>query len=44
MDDVELMHFMAELEIDEKKLEDMRNGGGEVVEASDDCESGACKI
>lgn len=41
MDDFDLMHF----EVDEKRLEEMRNGGGEVVEDSgDDCESGACKI
>ena len=44
MDDVELLHFLEEMKYDEKKLEEMRNGGGEVVEASDDCEGGACKI
>lgn len=43
MDDFELMHVL--LEMDESKIEAMRNGGGEVLEdTGDDCESGACKI
>ncbi|UVD42021.1 hypothetical protein KPN8_230 [Klebsiella phage KPN8] len=32
------------LEAVEEKVESLRDGGGEVVEASDECEGGACKI
>lgn len=27
-----------------EKVDELQSGGGEVVEASDDCEGGACKI
>lgn len=28
----------------EERVESMRDGGGEIVEASDECEGGGCKI
>lgn len=27
-----------------KRVEELRDAGGEVLEASDDCEGGACKL
>lgn len=40
--DLDLSHL--DLESAEAKVETMRDGGGEVVEPSDECEGGACKI
>lgn len=43
MDEMNL-DALDSLEVDEAVLEEKRNGGGEVLEASDECEGGACKI
>lgn len=34
----------VDFEAVDKRVEEMQAGGGEVLEASDECEGGACKI
>lgn len=37
-------NFFDNLEVDENRILEMQKGGGEVVEPSNVCESGACMI
>lgn len=36
--------FIPGLDEAQDRVETMRDGGGEIVEASDECEGGGCKI
>ncbi|AXG66745.1 hypothetical protein HOU08_gp019 [Dickeya phage vB_DsoM_JA29] len=37
-------NFFDNLEIDEDRILEMQKGGGEILEPSNKCESGACEI